>query len=75
MDSALENINVLNKKKSELSQKHVSNAVGTQLRNRIIKLGRETHMSEQYSRRECVEIVGIPQDAHSLGACHDYFTP
>ena len=38
----------------------VSKNVNDKLQDRIISLERGLHATEQYSRRECVEITGIP---------------
>ena len=38
----------------------VSKNVSTKLQERVISLERSLHTSEQYSRRECLELVGIP---------------
>ena len=45
------------------SQLVVSNSVNEAFQNRIISLERQCWKNEQYSRREYIEIVGIPDTA------------
>ena len=42
------------------SQFSVSSNVNTLLSERVVKLERRCWMNEQYSRRECIEVTGLP---------------
>ena len=50
--------NNFSKRKSELA---VTKQVTTELTKRIVTLGRQCWVNSQYSRRECLEVVGIPR--------------
>ena len=60
------NLNELSKKyvmlESELS---ISRTVTTNQKKQIIELERQCWMNEQYSRRECLEVAGIPSDTEN----------
>ena len=51
------------KASNEVLHSHVSiqNTVNDKLMKRVVTLERELHLTEQYSRRNCIEIVGIPE--------------
>ena len=54
----------LMQKEEELTEMRIKNAVlehKLEFESRIVELERRLAASEQYSRRECVEIVGIPK--------------
>ena len=50
--------NNFSKSQSELA---VTKQVTTELTKRIVTLGRQCWVNSQYSRRECLEVVGIPR--------------
>ena len=53
----------------------VTKTVNDNLLNRITTLERSLHAQEQYSRRECLEIVGIPisiDDKNLQSRCYQY---
>ena len=53
----------------------VTKTVNDNLLNRIATLERSLHAQEQYSRRECLEIVGIPisiDDKNLQSRCYQY---
>ena len=70
LEKALAQISVLNVTIAELKEKNnelestlkVSTMVSSNLENRLINIERDIHLQEQYSRRECLEIVGIPAE-------------
>ena len=43
----------------------ISRAVNTKLRDRIISLEHQCWSNSQYSRRECLEITGLPNDINN----------
>ena len=43
----------------------ISRAVNTKLRDRIISLERQCWSNSQYSRRECLEITGLPNNINN----------
>lgn len=47
------------------SELHISKSVTTLQKQQIITLERQCWSNEQYSRRECLEISGIPEDTSS----------
>ena len=61
LNLALEKIKTLTERQGAIeSSLAISKNVGDKLRERIVKLERELHASSQYSRRECLELIGIP---------------
>ena len=53
----------------------VTKSINDNLSNRITTLERSLHAQEQYSRRECLEIVGIPisiDDKNLQSRCCQY---
>ena len=63
LDEALENIKALTDRQQIIeSSLVVSKNVNDKLQARVIKLEREVYVSQQYSRRECLEFTGIPSD-------------
>ena len=44
------------------SDLHISRNVNDKLSDKLIVLERKCHANEQYSRRECLEISGIPAE-------------
>ena len=51
------------------SQPAVSKSVNEAFQNRIISLERQCWRNKQYSRRECIEIVGIPDTTNETKVC------
>ena len=47
----------------------VSKSINEAFQNRIISLERQCWKNEQYSRRECIEIVGIPDTTNDTKVC------
>ena len=68
LDNAIKDIGILQKTVEELVSRNtqlesslaVTSNVNDQLLKRIIDLERQTNANSQYSRRECLEISGIP---------------
>ena len=56
----VEQVSKLYKSFQQLTSDHaISKSVNSQLHNRFVKMEKECWTNAQYSRRECVEIVGI----------------
>ena len=57
---------VLNELKTKFckfeSDLHISRNVNDKLTNKLVVLERKCHANEQYSRRKCLEILGIPAE-------------
>ena len=51
------------------SQLEISKTINNTLKKRITSLEKQCWRNEQYSRRECVEIVGIPDSTNEIKVC------
>ena len=57
------NLNELKTKFCELEPDlHISRNVNDKLSDKLVVLERKCHVNEQYSKRECLEILGIPAE-------------
>ena len=74
MESTLADLNkeiskinkIFEKLESELS---ISKTVNNALHKRVIQLKKQCWRNEQYSRRECIEVVGLPDSTTDNEAC------
>ena len=63
LDELKNDLNELKTKFCKLeSDLHISRNVNDKLSDKLIVLERKCHANEQYSRRECLEISGIPAE-------------
>ena len=63
LDQALESIQAITNRQEIIeSSLAVSKNVNEKLHARVIKLEREVYVSQQYSRRECLELTGVPEN-------------
>ena len=63
LDELKNNLNVLKTKFCKLeSNMHISRNVNDKLTDKLVVLERKCHANEQYSKRECLEISGIPAE-------------
>ena len=63
LDELKNDLNELKTKFSKLeSDLHISRNVNDKLSDKLAVLERKCHANEQYSRRECLEISGIPAE-------------
>ena len=63
LDELKNNLNELKTKFCKLeSDLHISRNVNDKLTDKLVVLERKCHANEQYSRRECLEILGIPAE-------------
>ena len=51
------------------SQLEISKTINNTLENHITTLEKQCSRNEQYSRRECIDIVGIPDSTNEIKAC------
>ena len=51
------------------SQLEISKTINNTLEKHITSLGQKCWRNEQYYRRECVEIVGIPDSTNETNVC------
>ena len=66
LDQALERIQAITDRQQIIeSSLSVSNNVNDKLQARVIQLEREIYVSQQYSRRECLELTGVPKDVEN----------
>ena len=64
LDELKINLNELKTKFYKLeSDLHISRNVNYKLSDRLVVLERKCHANEQYFKRECLEISGIPAEA------------
>ena len=63
LDELKNNMNELKTKFCKLeSNLHISRNVNDKLTDKLVVLERKYHANEQYSRRECLKILGIPAE-------------
>ena len=63
LDELKSNLNELKTKFCKLeSDLHISRNVNDKLSDKLVVLERKCHANEQYPRRECLEISGIPAE-------------
>ena len=63
LDELKNNLNVLKTKFCKLeSNMHISRNINDKLTDKLVVLERKCHANEQYSKRECLEISGIPAE-------------